>query len=178
MPTLFLVGIIFAPIGGLLIWGSNRVSQITLDYTQCDSLSPSGLTDNGAFAPLPKYSYSLQSSDSKLPVNQPQWAYSVDSNNADPSAQRTCRIRFDLPADLKAPVFIYYKLTSFYQNHRRYVQSLDTDQLKGDAVKTDTLKNGPCKPLGTDSDGKAIYPCGLVANSLFNGEPDLISKPP
>lgn len=31
-------------------------------------------------------------------------------------------------------VFLYYKLTNYYQNHRRYVQSMDTGQLHGDAV--------------------------------------------
>jgi hypothetical protein len=174
LPTLFLVGLIFAPIGGLLIWGSGKVSQITLDYTNCDTLSPSSPADTAALTPLPKYTYDLQTSDSKLPVTQPRWAFSTDPNNSDPSAQKTCRIQFDLPADLKAPVFIYYRLTSFYQNHRRYVQSLDTDQLKGNPVKADSIKNGNCKPLGTNSEGKIIYPCGLIANSLFN---DTISSP-
>ena len=28
LPTLFLVGILFAPIGGLLVWGSNLVSPL------------------------------------------------------------------------------------------------------------------------------------------------------
>lgn len=65
---------------------------------------------------------------------------------------------------------MYYRLTSFYQNHRRYVKSMDSDQLKGKAVSASTLNGGDCKPLATiGSDNKIVYPCGLIANSMFNG---------
>lgn len=77
-------------------------------------------------------------------------------------------MRFSLPADLQPSVFMYYKLTNFFQNHRRYVQSLDTDQLKGKGVSVKDLHDSDCKPLD-QIDTKAIYPCGLIANSLFNG---------
>lgn len=70
---------------------------------------------------------------------------------------------------------MYYRLTNFYQNHRRYVQSLDLDQLKGTAVPNNTLSGGSCAPLAIDgATHKAIYPCGLIANSLFN---DSIGNP-
>lgn len=67
---------------------------------------------------------------------------------------------------------MYYKLTNFYQNHRRYVKSVSPDQLKGDAVSISTA-NSECNPLGSQ-DGKIYYPCGLIANSQFN---DTISSP-
>lgn len=63
---------------------------------------------------------------------------------------------------------MYYKLSNYYQNHRRYVQSLDSNQLKGDAQSYHTIKGGDCKPLDV-TDGKPYYPCGLIANSYFNG---------
>ena len=72
------------------------------------------------------------------------------------------------------PVLFYYRLTNFYQNHRRYVKSLDTDQLKGKAVPVDTIRGGSCDPLRLDPSGKPYYPCGLIANSLFN---DTFSSP-
>lgn len=78
-------------------------------------------------------------------------------------------MEFDIPADLEHSVFLYYKLTNFYQNHRRYVKSLNSDQLKGKNVSPKTLEGSDCKPLAT-LDGKAIYPCGLIANSVFNGK--------
>lgn len=80
-----------------------------------------------------------------------------------------CTLQFLIPNDLKPPVLLYYRLTNFYQNHRRYVKSLDTDQLKGKAVPPSIIKGGSCDPLRIDnSTGKPYYPCGLIANSLFN----------
>lgn len=73
------------------------------------------------------------------------------------------------------PVFMYYRLTNFYQNHRRYVQSLDLEQLKGTAVPNGTISSSVCDPLTTDPvSKKAYYPCGLIANSRFN---DTIDSP-
>jgi hypothetical protein len=79
---------------------------------------------------------------------------------------------------MTAPVFLYYELTNFYQNHRRYVSSRDDDQLAaGDSVSTGAdaySKN--CEPWYQstyyDSSETATkyqyYPCGLVARSVFN----------
>lgn len=166
LPTLFIIGIIFAPIGGLLVWGSSLVSEMTFDYTTCwnqpNSTSPTSLT----FTSMP-YSYSLRSSDSGKTIPPPTFAYYY--NDAAPEDQKhSCYINFTVVSDLAAPVFQYYKLTNFYQNNRRYVQSLDTSQLQGSYVDPGTLSGGNCKPLGTNADGKAIYPCGLIANSVFN----------
>ena len=67
---------------------------------------------------------------------------------------------------MKAPVFLYYRLTEFYQNHRRYVKSVSASQLKGVAVPLPDLSD--CAPLS--GNGSMIYyPCGLIANSMFNG---------
>jgi hypothetical protein len=80
----------------------------------------------------------------------------------------TCSIQFQIPDDIGPPVLFYYRLTNFYQNHRRYVKSLDTDQLKGHAIKNSTIHGGSCDPLRLAPNGKAYYPCGLIANSMFN----------
>lgn len=53
LPTLFAIAVIFAPIGGLLVWGSGKVTQITLDYTQCDADAPT----DGSFAAMPSGSW-------------------------------------------------------------------------------------------------------------------------
>lgn len=78
-----------------------------------------------------------------------------------------CSLRFSIPNNLNPPVLLYYRLTNFYQNHRRYVKSLDSDQLKGTAVSYDST--GACDPLRRNSENnKTYYPCGLIANSVFN----------
>ena len=79
-----------------------------------------------------------------------------------------CSLQFNIPDNLEPPVLFYYRLTNFYQNHRRYVKSLDTDQLSGTAVGVDAIKTGSCDPLRLSPDQKPYYPCGLIANSLFN----------
>ncbi|ORX37203.1 ligand-effect modulator 3 family [Kockovaella imperatae] len=166
LPTLFLIGIIFAPIGALIVWGSGKVTSITLDYTECDSQAPT----DGQFQSLPgdKYDYDLatSSSVSSSSITAPTWSFSNDSSRAVGERAR-CEIEFEVPYDLGKGVFLYYKLTNYYQNHRRYVQSVDTSQLRGSAQSASTLDGGDCKPI-TSQNGKPYYPCGLIANSVFN----------
>lgn len=125
--------------------------------------------DDLAWSPMPSYSYDLRSSDSGKSVTQPSYAYFYNAT-ALPNETHSCVIKFDIVADLQAPVFQYYKLTNFYQNNRRYVQSLDTSQLQGQYVDASTLSGSNCQPLAVTSDNKGIYPCGLIANSVFNGK--------
>ncbi len=75
-----------------------------------------------------------------------------------------CPISFtvEIQEDMKSPVYFYYKLTNFYQNHRRYVKSRSDEQLSGEGSDTST-----CDPLERN-EGKILYPCGLVASSHFN----------
>jgi len=179
LPTFFIVGIIFAPLGGLLLYASNNVNELQIDYTFCDSKPPAP-TDLEAKVPIwedmpSEYITSSFSSptDSELKV---QWARVVKTYSKDPTNTKSiwsCLIRFDLPAILNPPVFMYYRLTNFYQNHRRYVKSFDANQLKGEAVSSAAIKAGYCKPMDVVDD-KIIYPCGLIANSLFN---DTLSSP-
>ncbi|KAF8906043.1 cell cycle control protein [Gymnopilus junonius] len=173
LPTLFIIGIIFAAIGGLLIWGSSLVTEITIDYTDCENTTPS--PSNGTFnfvaVPSNKYSYRLRASDNKnVDITAPRYAFLDNSNNGtvtDVFDKKQCLLEFQIPANLNPSVLFYYKLTNFFQNHRRYVKSLNSNQLKGKFVSPHDLDNGDCKPLSTIN-GKAIYPCGLIANSLFN----------
>jgi hypothetical protein len=92
-----------------------------------------------------------------------QYAYAVDV--IIPTTQ--CSIRFTIPSDMSPPILYYYRLTNFYQNHRRYVKSFDGDQLQGKAVSAGTINGSDCAPLTSVGD-KPYYPCGLVANSVFN----------
>jgi len=66
--------------------------------------------------------------------------------------------------DMDHPVYFYYKLVNFYQNHRSYVMDYDIHQLQGDIDDTDQCTVDSARKR----DGKTIYPCGLIANSFFN----------
>ena len=51
-----------------------------------------------------------------------------------------CQLKITVPDDMEGPVFFYYELHNFYQNHRRYVNSRNVDQLKGKAVGSDEIE--------------------------------------
>jgi hypothetical protein len=81
-----------------------------------------------------------------------------------PALDKNCTVTLTVPKKMKHPVYVYYELTNFYQNHRRYVKSRNDQQLRGDKVSS----LDSCKPLATTANGSAIVPCGLIAWSLFN----------
>ncbi|XP_040925079.1 cell cycle control protein 50B isoform X2 [Betta splendens] len=68
---------------------------------------------------------------------------------------------------LEGPVFFYYALSNFFQNHRRYGVSKDDNQLFGDTSYF-TSPSSSCSPYQYDSSNKPIVPCGSVANSMFS----------
>ena len=41
------------------------------------------------------------------------------------------QIDFKFPEDMSGPIYVYYELTNFYQNNRRYLKSTSTKQLLG-----------------------------------------------
>lgn len=101
---------------------------------------------------------------------QPQWGKAWE-NFTWPSGRvqntSVCILSFDIPNEIQPPILFYYRLTNFYQNHRRYVRSVDIEQLKGSARSASDISSGDCSPLDV-VDGKPYYPCGLIANSMFN----------
>lgn len=101
------------------------------------------------------------------------------------------KVQFELDAPLKAPVYLYYGLSQFYQNHRRFSNSKSDAQLRGSPVTAGSLGN--CAPLAspsqlrpslrkravklTDERGStrvvpyadfSYAPAGLIPWSLFN----------
>lgn len=81
----------------------------------------------------------------------------------------SCRIDFELDQDFRKDLYVYYGLSNFYQNHRRYVKSRDDSQLLGNPKSV----SSDCYPFDyardpTDSVIKPIAPCGSIANSMFN----------
>ena len=40
-----------------------------------------------------------------------------------------CNITLEVPTAMTPPIYMYYKLSNFYQNHRRYVRSRSDPQL-------------------------------------------------
>lgn len=112
----------------------------------------------------------------------------VDRYDDDPTCKAnlgtSCTMTFNVATPIAAPVYVYYQLDNFYQNHRRYVKSRSFNQLKGDYINTNQLAD--CDPIKLNKDlgrvapnNKAVdkitilpdndpaIPCGLVAKSFF-----------
>lgn len=77
----------------------------------------------------------------------------------------TCEFNVTLDRDMPGDVYLYYGLSNFFQNHRRYVKSRDDNQLVGNDVKGGV--SGDCSPYDRNG-SEPIAPCGAIANSLFN----------
>ncbi|ODQ76966.1 hypothetical protein BABINDRAFT_10605 [Babjeviella inositovora NRRL Y-12698] len=161
IPLLVLLAVVFIPLGLVLVYYSSRVQNLIVDYSKCGTLGGADYS----VVPAKYFSYNYHKSNPDI-NETPQWLVS-NATDSFGDVISTCHVKFDLPNDIEPPFFLYYKLTNFYQNHRSYVQSFDLSQLKGEAVSMGSLTDH-CKPLKNSSDGKIVYPCGLIANSLFN----------
>lgn len=96
-------------------------------------------------------------------------------------SKQNCKITINIDKKIPEPVYVYYKLENFYQNHRLYVRSRSYAQLRN-GKPTDTELN-LCSPAKYNKDFKGYYkptdskelkdddvavPCGMVARSVFN----------
>ena len=140
LPAFFVIGVAFLAIGAGLLHFSNQVMEIKIPYTDC-------LNDDGKIC-----------------------ADEISKNGSEIDAPINCICKVDIKPDqfeqdMSGPVYMYYGLTNFYQNHRRYVKSRDESQLLGNVLGE---PNNDCEPYAK-IDGKTVVPCGAIANSLFNG---------
>ncbi|KAK3596815.1 hypothetical protein CHS0354_036655, partial [Potamilus streckersoni] len=136
LPAFFAIGVAFIPLGAVLYVTSDNVLEYKYDYTKCTNSAGELCADV-----IGNYTNGTSNSCS-------------------------CNISIELQTDFKGTVYMYYGLTNFYQNHRRYVRSRDDAQLHGENICASDL-NSDCEPYKT-SGGKGIAPCGAIANSLFN----------
>eukprot|EP01006_Ploeotia_vitrea_P036447 TRINITY_DN66022_c2_g1_i1.p1 TRINITY_DN66022_c2_g1~~TRINITY_DN66022_c2_g1_i1.p1 ORF type:complete len:330 (+),score=175.78 TRINITY_DN66022_c2_g1_i1:126-1115(+) len=123
--TFLVIGVVFIPIGAVIMDASNKVVEFKMRYD-----------------------------------NNPKCQ--VSTNLTAPTS--TCDVTMTVDQDMTAPVYFYYQLTNFYQNHRRYVKSRSDSQLRG-TLNTD---EPTCEPIETGFGGKTQYACGLIAYSYFN----------
>lgn len=165
------MGVIFAPIGGLLLYASAQVQEISINYSNCNETAPTCTQDGGGFELIPSSAVSNSFRNEVSEDDAPTWcketqyiSYGGNTNVTTP----VCKMQFYVPDVLNPPVLLYYQLTNFYQNHRRYVKSFDAAQLNGEKRSAKDIDGSDCDPLQLGEDGKPYYPCGLIANSMFN----------
>lgn len=85
----------------------------------------------------------------------------------------TGNFTFTVESDLEPPIWIYYELSAFYQNHRRYVKSYSGLQLSNQehrpgAALDEISRNCNPEEVRRGRGDRVLYPCGLVPLSIFN----------
>ena len=85
-----------------------------------------------------------------------------------------CQINFVVTEEIRPSWNFYYGMRNYYQNHRRYLNSWDANQLRGNNLRG--TPSSDCRPFveledpeEPDEGRRPVVPCGLVANSWFNG---------
>lgn len=100
----------------------------------------------------------------------------VNCTIASSNIGQDCTINYVFNEDISGPFYVFYEISNFYQNHRRYVKSRSANQLLGTNLEYDDLELD-CFPL-IQNGSLLLNPCGLIANSLFNDKIELVSGPP
>jgi hypothetical protein len=90
----------------------------------------------------------------------------------------------DVDKEMKKPVFVYYEISNYFQNRRKYLQSISYKQLKGNEISRveadKQCHHADIKQLlikryqeskiniPEDKDDEVAVPCGIVAKSYPN----------
>lgn len=157
--TFIIVGVIFVPVGAYLWKLSDDLYEFTVTYDSYeDSEISSGVSDSCRITEINEGYSRLMSGTS----------------------YNACELEFEITQDIPEDeeVFMYYEISNFYQNHRRYVKSVSEDQLLGDVTlnpvtsTSDSTLSTSCDPSESFSNSafedRVYYPCGLIALSVFN----------
>lgn len=161
--TFLVVGCVFVPVGAYLFQLSQDLFESVVLYDSFDTSQ-------------------IQASTS-CQIGALNQGYALVENGT--KNYKDCEITIEITQDIETgdSIYVYYQIDKFYQNHRRYVQSVAPNQLDntyqmsiGDTSST-TYSNLQtyCNP---DSSFTAVipyltaarifYPCGLIALSTFN----------
>ncbi|RSM02690.1 hypothetical protein CEP52_007816 [Fusarium oligoseptatum] len=117
LPLFFTIGIIFAPIGGLLLYASAQVQELRLDYTDCTEDAPNLSRDGGGYRSMPSDNVQTAFKSSNRSVNA-MWARETNisvtlDNGVKVNETNRCHLKFTLPEGMGPPVLFYYHLTNF-----------------------------------------------------------------
>lgn len=131
------IGVIMIPIGVVCLLYGNKAVEVSVRYDQdCFQGSPQSNSDR----------------------------QSIVQNSSTSPEDYTCVKSLTIPSDMDPPVFFWYQLDGYYQNHRRYVKSRDDQQLAGQTQEAAST----CSPIQFTGNNSNILPCGLIAWSFFN----------
>ena len=157
MSPLYVVGcflfiaVAFIPIGVVVVIASGEIVEVEAKYS--DPVCTWGAS-------------TFVRDDNNIPAS-PGAAVNPFGTNFSKSVGCSKTVSLKVDRAMKAPVYLYYKLTNFYQNHRRYANSRVDSQIAG--LTNDVGSEcDPIKGFTTETGAVTYSPCGLIAWSMFN----------
>ena len=139
------------------------------------------------FRPIPKFGWTISgfSVGGLVFLIVGIWMYQL-ANSAqkitvrydDECPQGLCDLTVTVSERMEGPVYAFYQLDDFFQNHRRYIKSYSLDQLRGEEISNEK----DCNPAITNADmgvtlaadgvtqldpDAVAYPCGLIAKAYL-----------
>jgi len=165
IPTFLIFSVSILILGGGFLYVDSEVRRFSVDYTDCQPL------------------FGTRSCSQLL--NSWRRRQATSGSGEEPPPKCVCWFRFRLRDHFDKDVFLYYSLYNFYQNHRRYAQSVDWKQWKGQLSASsdcDPIRFKQVSVEGTNGSiqqqQRPIVPCGVIANSFFNDTFDFWFKRP
>eukprot|EP01059_Diplonema_ambulator_P022553 TRINITY_DN37862_c0_g1_i1.p1 TRINITY_DN37862_c0_g1~~TRINITY_DN37862_c0_g1_i1.p1 ORF type:complete len:487 (+),score=123.08 TRINITY_DN37862_c0_g1_i1:56-1462(+) len=157
----FFIAAAFIPIGALVIVASNDVQEVEVKYgnlfsdcpwmkgpdacfEECTSQPCMGAdsTDCGMIGSLGVGCPRVFNKNTVMTVDKLK-----NMSGCDPKCTKT--VKLEIKETMDPPIYLYYKLTDFYQNHRRYAKSRSDVQLAGDEPASADIAD--CDPLKNPS---------------------------
>lgn len=161
----FAIAVIFVPLGAAMWLASDRIQDFSIDYSECQNLASE---DYWQKIPTKYVTFNFKN---RTEIPEPTWRLGKDETQQFDDEKLVCHLQFNVPKDMGPPVYFFYRLENFHANHRRFAQSFSELQIEGKAATTkqmDAVSGQDCSPLKVNDEGKIYYPCGLIANSMFN----------
>jgi len=153
--SFFLIGIIFIPIGIVLKSEADKAFESVSIYE----------------------STTLKNQGSPCSISSQNQGYDSIAPGSNSFNSSSCSIIFNITQDIPktTTLQLYYQLSNFFQNHRRYVKSRSDDQLRNTLVMPATgipsslsTACDPSSSLVNSTTNLVYWPCGLIAQSYFN----------
>jgi hypothetical protein len=158
LPVFVVIGIIFVAVGAVLLAANGNVEEIDIEYTNSKQTVELDNDGNGK-------SCAVLLADKSLNYTNNNQAY----KGTRCQVEHTVEIGSGFEGK---ETFLYYGLDSYYQNHRRYVDSRSDPQLR---MKEEGEATEECDPIEQEVNATRYYaPCGLIANSLFNDTIEIV----